>query len=198
MSVPASAAKPPPGRWWYVVAGLIAAAAVAVTIYFVIHRVSGLTDRLVQVVVPGQASLTLNETGSYTIFHEYQSVVDGKVYSTGSVSDLRVTVAGPDGRRVSLTSPSGTSRYSIAGRAGSSIFAFEAAQPGVYRLAASYEDGRREPRTVLTVGTGFLAGIFMTVLITLAIMFAGIGSAVAIAIIVFLARRRALRAGAPA
>ena len=62
MSVPASAAKPPPGRWWYVVAGLIAAAAVAVTIYFVIHRVSGLTDRLVQVVVPGQASLTLNES----------------------------------------------------------------------------------------------------------------------------------------
>jgi hypothetical protein len=79
MSVPASAAKPPPGRWWYVVAGLIAAAAVAVTIYFVIHRVSGLTDRLVQVVVPGQASLTLTGAGSYSIFPAYRSVGDGKV-----------------------------------------------------------------------------------------------------------------------
>lgn len=66
-------------------------------------------------------------------------------------------------------------------------------EPGVHHLIAWYENGRSEPLTVLTVGSGFVAGILITVFVALAIAFSGIGVAVAIIVVVVLARRRALR-----
>jgi hypothetical protein len=196
MSIPAAGAKPPPGRGWYVLAGVLVIAAIAASAVFVVYRVSGLGSRLLQVVVPGQAELSLDEPGSYTIFHEYNSVVDGRVYSSASLSGLRVRVTSPEGRAVKLTSPTTTSRYSFSGREGIAVFTFDVAKPGLYRVAASYENGRAEPRTVLTVGGGFVGGVIVTVLVTLLIAFAGIGAAIAVAVVVYLARRRARLASA--
>jgi hypothetical protein len=198
MSIPATASKPPPARGWYIVAGLLAVAAVVASSLFVIYRVNGLGARLLQVVVPGETSLILVETGSHTIFHEYNSVVDGKVYSAPSLSGLRVSLVSADGTPVKLVPPTATSRYSFAGREGISVFTFNVLEPGTYRLAASYENGRSEPRTVLTVGSGFVAGIITTVMIAILIAFAGIGAAIAVAVVVYQARRRARLAGAPA
>lgn len=50
----------------------------------VIGAVTGLTDSLTQVVVPGQETLKLAEPGDYTIFYEPESIV-------GSLSFLPVT-----------------------------------------------------------------------------------------------------------
>lgn len=190
MSVPTTAAKQPPTRGWYVLAAVLAIAGATAGGLFIYHRVTAMTGHLIRVVVPGEAALPL-VPGSYTIFHEYRSEVDGKVYYANSLSGLRVALRAPDGRRIALASPSGTSRYTIAGRAGVSVFTFAAPAQGIYSLTAAYEDGARQPQTVLAVGTGFLTEIFVTVAISLALIFGGIGGAVAIIVAVYLARRRA-------
>lgn len=97
MSFPAVVSKPPPGRGWYVVAGLLLIATAAAMALFIYSRISGLAAELVQVVVPGQADLNLRETGTYTIFHEYRSVVDDKVYYAASLSGMHMTVRSPSG-----------------------------------------------------------------------------------------------------
>src|SRR6185312_10238567 len=137
MSVPPAAAKSPPGRIWYAVGIALIAATLAAAGYYILHQVTAIADRLIQVVVPGQATLTLNESGTYTIFHEYRSVVDGKIYAAGGLSGLRVTVTSPGGTDVPLTRPGATSRYTLSSRAGVSVFAFEAPAPGAYRLTAA-------------------------------------------------------------
>jgi hypothetical protein len=192
MSTSASAAKPPPGKGWYVLAAVVLLATIAGFTIFLLVRLNGLGASLLQVVVPGEAQLNLVETGSYTIFHEYNSVVDGKVYAVPVLSGLRVSVTSPAGKTLALNAPGGTSRYSFASREGISVFTFEVGEPGTYQLTASYDNGRAEPRTVLSVGSGFVSSIIVTVMIGLLIMFAGIGAAVAIAVVVYLARRRAM------
>jgi hypothetical protein len=190
MSVAVAAAKPPPGRVWYAVAGLILVATFVVGGWFIFHRVAGAANALTQIVVPGRAALPL-AAGSYTIYHESSSTVDGKVYAVPTVSGLRVTVTGPNGSPVALVSPTATSRYNVAGRSGVSLFNFEAAKAGTYRLTAAYDDGRAGPQTVLAVGSGFVGGLLLTILGAFVIMFGGIGGAIAIAVVTFIQRRRA-------
>jgi hypothetical protein len=195
MSVPTVAAKPPPGRGWYILACALVFAALAAMGIFIFARISGIGASLTRVVVPGQAELRLDKTGDYTIFHEYRSVVDGRVYYAVSLSGLRVTVTAPDGSALALTSPRATSRYNVSGRSGVSVFAFNVAAPGTYRLTAFYEDGRSEPRTVLAVGSGFVGSILLTVLGAFLIMIVGVGAGVALGVTVYRRRQRARLAG---
>ena len=44
----------------------------------------------------------------------------------------------------------------MGGHAGVSILTFNVTSPGRYRVSAGYDDNRTEPKTVLTVATGFL------------------------------------------
>lgn len=195
MSVPSVTAKPPPGRGWYILACALVFAAVAAMAIFILARISGIGAALLQVVVPGQAELRLDKTGDYTIFHEYLSVVDGKIYESMSISGLRVTVTAPDGSALALSSPTATGRYNVSGRSGVSVFTFKVVSPGTYRLAAFYEDGRNEPRTVLAVGSGFVGGILLTVLGAFLIMIVGVGAGVTLAVTVYQRRKRARLSG---
>ena len=68
---------------------------------------------------------------------------------------------------------------------------FVLSEPGTYRLAASYGDGRGEPKVVLAIGRGFLGWLFTTIFAALAFSFGGVAIALAIAIPVFVKRRRA-------
>ena len=70
-----------PSRWYYVVAGTALVTGGAVFAVFLLNGVSGLTEGLTQIVVPGRHELILSETGRYTVFHEYRSVVENRVYS---------------------------------------------------------------------------------------------------------------------
>jgi hypothetical protein len=61
--------------------------------YALWRGLSHVTDGLVQVVVPGDAELSLKHEQLYTVFLESQSVVNGKIYSTnGSVNGLECRV----------------------------------------------------------------------------------------------------------
>ena len=147
-----------------------------------------------RVLVPGQTDLMLKEAGTYTIYHEYQSTFEGRVYDVASVSGLAITVrAQPGGEEVPLRSTTST-RYRVGATAGRSLFDFEVPAPGAYRISAAYGGGRKEPQTVLAIDRGFVGSLVLTILGAIAMAFAGMGIATAIAVMVFVKRRRARRA----
>ncbi len=189
---PTAAAPPrPPSRLWYVLAVIVLLAAIGgfTTLLF---AALGSFDQMIRMLAPGQAELKLDRTGSYTIFHEHRSTLDGRVYDVGNVSGLAVTVtSGAGGANVPLQSAASTN-YSSGSRAGRSLFSFEIREPGVYRLSASYRDGRKEPQTVLAVGHQAVSGFVTSLLAAMACLFAGLGIAVGIIVIVAIKRRKAL------
>ena len=182
-----------PSRWYYVLAGLVLGAGLAGFGLFLFHGISGLTGGMTQVVVPGEHELTLSKTGAYTVFHEYQSVVDKKVYSMtqGAISGLQCSLRSKlSGEEIPLTQSGMNATYSMGSRSGVSVLDFRIDSPGIYVLSAAYSPGSEGPETVLSVGQGFLKQLLLTILGSIGIMFGAVGGAVAIAATTFVKRRK--------
>ncbi|HUF50764.1 MAG TPA: hypothetical protein VMN60_08025 [Longimicrobiales bacterium] len=187
-----------PGRIWYLIAvavfilgGILAAA-------FAFLQLRGLGDELPQIVVPGSAELVLEEPGTYTIFHEAESFVDGRYYSAADVSGLSVEISSAEtGAAVPLEPPGANMTYSLGGRSGRSVLGFEIEAPGAHRFTGFYDDGRSEPQTVLAVGHGFGRKLVLTIAGTIGIGLLAAGIAIAIVVITFGKRQRAAGMGRP-
>jgi hypothetical protein len=189
--------KPAPSRLWYVLAFLVFVGGFGGMALFLVDRLGGIGNGLVQIVVPGEKEIVL-EPGFYTIFHERESVVDGRIYQSNGIAGLEVSLTGPAGEPVAVTTASMSANYNIPGHRGVSAFQFEAKAAGTYRLSAGYADGTAGPETVLAVGKGFVRKLIGTIFGGLALAFGGAGLAVAIAVPVFVKRLRAKRAAARA
>ena len=182
-----------PSAWWFALpAAVLVIGAVAFALVLV-DGLMGITDGFTQVVVPGQAEVTLDEPGTYTIFHEYHSVVDGKVYSTaGDISGLRCRlVSKQTGAEVPLSSMSASMTYELGSRSGRAILECEIDQPGVYVLSAEYAEGQAGPEVVLALCRGFMKTLLFTIFGGLGIAFGSLAVAATIAIVVFVKRRKA-------
>jgi hypothetical protein len=173
---------------WFVVAGVIAIAGFVGAAFYVLPRVSAIEASMIRVVVPGSGTIVLDKAGTYTIFHEKRSVVDGQYYASESVPGLRVALdSDPDGTPVRLVEPSTSTSYSIGNREGASIFAFTIDQPGRYRLTTRMASGR----AVLAIGQGTFGAIFALVGGALAIAFGSLAVAGIIVALVIWQRSRA-------
>ena len=164
-------------RLWYVVAGVIGLAGLVAAVLYVMPRIGAVDRGTIRVVMPGSAVLVLDRQGSYTIFHERQSVVDGRFYASNSADGLRLSLAGEGGAPIALTEPGMETSYSMGSHEGRSIFAFEVAAPGRYRLSGRLDNGAAEPKVVLAVSQGLVGGIFRLVFTTLGLGFGGLGLA---------------------
>lgn len=174
-----------PSRWWYLLAIALALAGAVGMIAFMLPRLLGMADALIQVVVPGDLELSLEEPGTYTIFHEHHSVIGDRLYVSKNISGLRVLVTAlSTGKEVPISSTAASQTYSIGGRSGASAFAFKISEPGRYRLVAAYEDGSAQPKAVLAIGQGFLRDLLLTILFSLAILFTFMVVAVFVAVVV--------------
>jgi hypothetical protein len=163
---------------------------------FLVSRLGDSAGRMMRVVVPGETQLMLKEPGTYTIFHEHRSAFEGKAYHVDTVSGLRVLIrARPGGQVVPLKSATGAS-YSVGSHAGRSLFDFEIPAPGTYEISAAYDGGRQQPQTVLAIDRGFVGELLLTILSAIALAFAGMGTAIALIIVVFIKRRRVKRVAA--
>ena len=181
-----------PGQVWYAVAALPLLCGFAAMGMVVFTQVSTLDDGLEQIVVPGARELSL-EPGQHTVFLEYRSVVDGRVYAVDQVPGLAVHVEAADGAPVAVSAPRASTTYTLGGRQGAAINVFRIEQAGAYRISADY-DGQEGPQTVIAVGQGFMGQLFATVLLALGAAFSGMILTAAAVIGVYLARRRARRA----
>jgi hypothetical protein len=184
-------------RAWYVVAAVALLAGAAGAVMLILSGVSGLAGGMTRVVVPGSSVLTLAEPGSYTIYHETESVIDGRVYSSDNVNGLRISITDvASGTAIQATTPAGTERYSVGGHTGVSLLAFDIVHPGQYRFDASYDGGRTEPAAVLAIGQGFVGRLLMTIFGAIGAAFAGFVIALVLALVTFFNRRRMRRAAA--
>jgi hypothetical protein len=182
-----------PGRWLYGVAALLFVAGWVLFAVILWTSLSGINEGMQQVVVPGSAELNLDKAGSYTIFHEHESAVGNRIYSTsrgvpGLESSLRSKATGAP---VELTRSFSNTKYSMGGRSGTSYLSFRIEQPGVYILSAEYPHGVEGDETVLAVGQGIGLRIVAGVLGSLAVVFGCIGLSVAIAAYTGVKRYRA-------
>jgi hypothetical protein len=173
----------------------VAAGVLAVGMYaFVAFLLSGLNDLSAgpQIVVPGSREIDLDEPGHYTVFHEYNSVVDGKVYRSAGVApalacSLRSVATG---QVIELAPASMNSRYSMGSRAGVSVFEFDLAAPGRYEFSGRYDDDARGPEVVFAVSRGFVWRLLMVIFGSIGILFASVGAAIAIAVLTGVTRSK--------
>lgn len=188
------AAKP---SWmWYLVAGAIGLATVGIFVAVIFDGIAGMGDALEQMLAPGEIEVDLHEPGTYTVFHEHESVFEGRYYSSPEiVAGMTVRVRSADGgAAVRVVAATVNSTYTMASRAGVGIFEFDISEPGRYRITAAYANGRATPQVVLAIGHDFMGGLLVTIFGGLGVMLIGLGLTITIAVVTFSKREKAMRA----
>jgi tRNA A37 N6-isopentenylltransferase MiaA len=115
-----------PSRWYYVLAALVLVGGLGLYWEVLYKGLSGMGDKIQQVLAPGRTELTLREPGNYTIFLEYNTVMGGKVHSTDeSISGLECElVSTARDSKIAIARSSTNTKYEIDGRSGRSILGF--------------------------------------------------------------------------
>ena len=86
--------------------------------------------------------LNLKEPGTYTIYYEHQSVLDGQVHVGSGMAGLRLSMRGPGGD-VQITPNSAGSTYTFGNRKGRSAYTFDAPTPDWRPRPSTFRTGRR-------------------------------------------------------
>lgn len=154
-------------------------------------------DALVRFEAPGEVVFEAESAGSYSVYHEYQTTFDGRVYSaaSGGLQGLALDVRSQDsGEAVEVSAPAGTATYSFNGRSGVLVASFDAPASGTYVVSATARDGAHEP-AVLAVGRGVASRIVGGLLGSMA--FAGVLGVIGMIVFgrTYFRRRQAQAAG---
>ena len=198
-----------PSRWFYVVGIviLIVGPVVSSIVLFssVFSNLGNMAAEIqsTQVIMPGSSDITLQQTGKYTIFYEYRSMVGNRIYSTGeNIPGIIVNIVSKGtGDGIPLSSTSTNSSYSLGSRSGIGLFDFDIDEPGIYELSASYpavqgqQEEQRQEIILAVIHSSVIERIFGSIMGTvasaMAIVFVPFIVGVAIIIITFLKRRKA-------
>jgi hypothetical protein len=181
-------------RAGYFLAPIPLIAGLALAGWLVWTGIAAVQNALTRLVVPGSTVLALDEPGTYTIYHEADSVVDGKLYSAPNIAGLSTSVtAEANGQQIAVGEPSFSSSYSIGGHSGKSMLTFTIATPGRYRLSAAYPGGQTGPQTVLAVSRGFLGRLLGAIFGAIGAAFAGFTAALVLVLMTYFRRRKMLR-----
>lgn len=152
-----------PSRWWYAIGAAVIVLGLGGAYLYGISQASKLLPD-VRVVAPGTNEVQLDHAGKYTVFYEYNSVVDGHTYSTDESPPAISSglVAKAASQPVELSRPPGKSSYTVNEYVGTSVLEFSIDDPGTYVFTARYEQGRTGPDIVFAIGKDnsgrFLAG----------------------------------------
>jgi hypothetical protein len=169
-----------PGRQRYWIAAALVVAGFVTSGVFLNARLGKIAEGMSQLVIPGTAELMLEVPGTYTIYHEARSVVDGRHYATpDNVSSVTVDVLSlGTGQPIEVGAPASHTSYSVGGRSGESILACEIRAPVSYRIVAFHEGGDPDAPVVLAIGQGATARLMSTILGAVGFVLLGITLAV--------------------
>ncbi len=151
-----------PGRGHYGIGCAVWIVGMVLGVVFLLTQITGGLPQT-QVVVPGTHEIYLTKPGKYTVFYEYRSVIDNKIYATGeSFSGMSTMLKSKESsREVVLSRPSKSGTYEAGGRAGAAVLEFEIEEPGTYIFAAEYPGGVSGPEVVFAIGQFKLLGTIL-------------------------------------
>lgn len=155
--------KKAPNRLYYAIGGAALVVGFVGFVIFVVFLITRLASAMpsTRIVVPGSENIGFDEPGKYTVYYEYRSVIDNKIYSTGETMPANVTVtliSEKDLQTISIMKPSTNETYESGGYTGVSVFAFEILTPGAYIFTANYDNGVNKPEIVFAIGQSRLLG----------------------------------------
>jgi len=118
-------------------------------------------------VVPGDKDLNLTEPGSYSVFYEYKSRLDGKSYGENQLfpklPNINLSVKHKETDvKADLSVPSYGYDYTVSDRKGMLVYLFNVNNPGIYRFTGEYPKNAEGDEIVLAVSRdNFGAMIFL-------------------------------------
>jgi hypothetical protein len=180
-----------PALWWFFVAGGLALVGIVGGIALIVSGVVRLADTVEdfeRVSVPGTGEVRIDETGGYSIYHEYDQFGSSRFYPP----EPDVTVTDPSGTEVDLERYSGTVTYDFNNHEGEGLYTFDADETGTYTVTV---EGDSE--SVVAVGRGVGRGLVTSILAGVAVGFIGVVGGIVMAVVVGVKRsgnRRRLRA----
>jgi len=184
-SAPVISAEPiKPSGWWFGAAGAVAVLGIVAAVVVFVQTISGLVDRVdgfQRVSLPGNGTVTLDETGAYSVYHEFDGA-SGSTFTT-----LSVLITAPDGSEVPLDPYEANVTYSWGDHEGIAAYSFRIDEPGQYTVLAEGSEGD------VAIGRGIGSGIVGGIVGAFAL---GIGGSLAggiIAIVVGVKRGRSRR-----
>lgn len=180
-----------PRLGYFLLAAVVGLGGVAAFVFYLLAGISGLTEEMIRVVVPGVHEVLLDRPGEYTVFRESPSAVGNQVYDyEGPLPGLTCRLEGPAGDEVPVRPARGSMTYSLGGRHGVSVLEFTLRRPGRYTFRAAYPPGKSAPPVVFTLAEGASGKIVKVVLVGLAILLAAMGGAATLLALGFTRGRR--------
>lgn len=181
-----------PSKTYYYLAITIGVLGMIIFGVFLYTSLSSLSDELPQVLVPCSSKMLWLETGSYTIFYEYNSVFENKVFSTSTadITDLNVKIRRDGGEYLQIQQATTSSSYTLGGREGIGLFEFDITLPGNYLFTAEYASGSNEPKVVFAIGKEFMSKLFGMILTSIFIALISFSLCIAMIIIVYVKRKK--------
>jgi hypothetical protein len=172
-----------PSAWWYGLAGGLGALGIVLGVVVAVVTFSSYTDKVddfQRIEIPGSGTVTLDDTGGYTVYHEYPGADSDDFLSP----EITVTVTAPDGSEVDLDLYDTTVQYSTADYEGVAVYSFRAFETGDYEVEVDGEQG------TLAVGRGLGSGLVGGVLGAIALGAGGVIAGGVMAIVVGVRRSR--------
>jgi hypothetical protein len=169
---------------WYAIGALIIIGGMVAAIAGAIHDVSWLESKFTRFAMPGSVDLHIAQPGPYVIYYEHRSVVDGEIFQTPEVTDIKCAVTSPNGDAVPINPTGFTATYSLSGREGATLAEFAAPSAGTYAIKCAYPSGKgtRIALAVAPLGGATVSSLLMWAALALGSL--GLGLAVLIATIV--------------
>jgi hypothetical protein len=138
-----------------------------------------------RIVIPGSYQVEMTK-GSYTLFDEYRSEINGQVYSSDfDVPGIRVAVISSEDVGVELNQPTSNKSYEIGGRSGYSVLNFQIDSSGIYTVVGGYPDRGAGVEIVMAIGKDNSGSLFLAILSLLG----GLGIGAALFVHTFMKRR---------
>ena len=183
-----------PSSGWYWVAGILAVLGLsAALVWGAVGTISALdeVDSFERGTVPGVVTVPVTDPGTMVVYYENPAELARYATNTPTWQRLRLTVTGPDGALVPVSTYRSTARYDAdPGRLGRAVAKFEAATAGQYRVSAARAV---EPGATLAVGDNFARDIAMTILGAATLGLLTVVAAVLVAVVTYRARSRTTR-----
>jgi hypothetical protein len=177
-----------PSAIWYAIGALIIIVGMVGAVLGAVRVVSGLDAKFMRFAMPGSADLHIMQPGPYVLYYEHRSVVDGEIFQTPEVTDIKCTVTSRAGESVPLNPTVFTTSYALGGREGTALAEFTVPTSGTYTITCAYPGGKGNRIALAiapSVGGETLASLFKWAALALGSL--GLG----LAVLIFTLVRRA-------